>query len=112
MSVGPRFARLRKSPGDDMPYNWDYSDEDVFLTYAIQSAVVTDWQGAAVPVSLTVSAAAISGRIVQTRISGGTAGTVYYLKCKATSAVPPSAADGYDREAFLELTVDIPTPDA
>ena len=99
------FARLRKSPGDDLPYNWDFSDEAVFTTGPITAAEVTDWQGNPVT-GVVVGAPAISSPIVQTRISGGTAGTTYYLKCRATNAA------GYDREAFLALWVSLPTPDA
>ena len=100
------FARLRKSPGDDLPYNWDFSDEPVFATSPITAAEVTDWQGNPVT-GVTVGAPAISSPIVQTRISGGTVGmTPYFLKCRATNAA------GHDREAFLALWVSLPTPDA
>ena len=33
-----RAALLEKSPGDDMPYNWDFADEDVFASDPIASA--------------------------------------------------------------------------
>lgn len=102
MTPTMKFTRLQKSPGDDLPYNWDYSDEDVFDTDPIGSHTVTDWQGN--PVSgITVGGPAISSPIVQTRISSGANGTVYYLKGRATSTT-----NGYDREIFLALTVRIP----
>lgn len=100
-----RFTRGEKSPGDDLPWNWDYSDEDVFSDDPITNFTATDWQGAALPASITVGGPAFASPIVQTRISGGTNGATYLIKGKATNA------GGEDREAFLQLTVRIPTPD-
>ena len=98
-------ATLDKSVADDMPYEWDFSDEEVFDTDPIGSATVTDWDGSAVS-GITVGSPAISGSIVQTRISGGTVNTTYYLKCKATSTT-----NGYDRDGFLKLLVRKPSTD-
>lgn len=97
-----------KSPGEDMPWNWDFSNEAVFATDPITSATFTDWDGNPLvsPPAPTVGAPAYSSPIVQTNISGGTiSDTPYFIKCKATSAA------GRDREAFLELYVRIPVKD-
>ena len=97
-----RYASLEKSPGDDMPYNWDFSSEEVFDSDTIASATATDWSGSALS-GITVGTPSISGSIVQTVISGGTVSTSYQIKLKATSTA------GRDREAFLLLYVRIPT---
>lgn len=98
-----RFTRGEMSPGDDLPWNWDFSNEDVFDASAITSAAFTDWDGNTLT-GITVGAPAITSPIVQARISGAAVG-VYKIKCKATNAL------GHDREAFLQLTVRTPTPD-
>lgn len=96
-------ADLEKSPGDDMPYNWNFENEDVFDTDPIVSAVVTDWEDNPLA-GIVVGVPVINSPIVQTRIQSGVAGTTYELKCKATSTTA-----AYDREAFLRLYVRIPT---
>ena len=100
-----RFTRGEKSPGDDLPWNWDYSDEDVFSADPITSFVATDWNDGTLS-GIVVGGPSYASPIVQTRISGGTKGQTYYIKGKATNA------GGEDREAFLQLTVRIPTPDS
>ena len=97
------YTTLDKSPDDDMPYDWNFTNEDVFLLDLIATVTVTDWSGAAL-VGITVTPATIdavaqAARIVQTRISGGTHGVAYQIKLKATSVL------GYDRDAFLLLRV-------
>jgi hypothetical protein len=99
-----QYTALEKSPDDDMVYEWDYTNEDTFIDDPIASAAATNWSGGALS-GITVGAAAIDadGRIVQTRISGGTAGASYQIKLKATSTA------GYDRDAFLLIQVRVPT---
>jgi hypothetical protein len=102
-----RFTRGEMSPTDKLPWNWDYSNEDVFSGDPITSADVKDWDGNAVA-NLTVGAPAYSSPIVQTVISDPVYTAlpkVYYLRCVAQNA------SGKKRTAFLELTVRIPTPD-
>lgn len=107
-----RAVRLDKSPNDDLPYNFNFSDEDVFASpNPITTATLTDWDGNAIT-GITVGSPAISSPIVQVQISGGTAGndtakgTKYLVKCKATNA------RGDDRDGFLELTVRLPDRNA
>jgi hypothetical protein len=100
------YTRLRKAPGDDMPYDWDFTAEPVFAADPITSAAATDWAGAALS-GVTVGVPAIGAGddvgLVQTVISGGTDGQKYRIKLRATNAA------GRDREAFLYLIVEVPT---
>lgn len=98
------YTALEKSPDDDMIYEWDFGNEDTFLADVIASAAATDWAGSALA-GVTVGTPAVdtANRLVQTRISGGTHGTDYQIKLKATSTA------GYDRDAFLLLRVRRPT---
>jgi hypothetical protein len=99
------FTRMEISPDTDTIIEWDFTNFEVFDLDAIGSAAVTTWDGAA-PSGITVGSPAISSPLVQTRISGATNGTTYYLKCKATSTV-----NGYDEDLFLALWCRRPTPD-
>lgn len=95
------YTTLEKSPDDDMPYTFDYTDEDVFLTDPIATGAATKWDGTAIS-GITVGSPTViaSGRKLQARISGGTHGVDYEVKMKATST---SAA--YDRDIFIKLQV-------
>jgi hypothetical protein len=98
------FTRADMDPLERLPWNWDFSEEDVFAASPITAATITDWEGAAVS-GITVGTPAISSPFVQTLIHSPAQRTVYRLKCLAENAL------GHKRAAFLQLTVRIPTPD-
>lgn len=101
------YTTLRKSPGDDMPYDWDFREEPVFAASPITTvATPTDWAGVAlsgIVVGVPAIGTGVDLGLVQTVISGGTDGVKYKIKLKATNAA------GRDREAFLYLIVEVPT---
>lgn len=85
--------------GESLPWNWDFSEEDVFAgANPVTSATVTQWDGSAVPAGITVGSPAYASPIVQTQITVTSAGT-YKLRCLAQNA------RGDKRAAHLLLTV-------
>jgi hypothetical protein len=101
---------IEKSPNEDwlLEINFGKPGSDwraMFLADPIFSATATDWDGGALS-GITAGTPAIdsTGLIVQTRIAGGTAGTTYQIKIKATSTT-----NGYDGEAFVTCYVRKPS---
>jgi hypothetical protein len=99
------FTREWKSPGTDTIIEFDFGFAPVFDADPVGAAAFTDWDGAALG-GVTVTLQGIDSPVVQARVSGGTAGQTYRIKCKATST-----ADGFDEELFLQLWVRLPAAD-
>lgn len=88
---------FQKTPGEDTLFDFDFTDyrELASATMTAGTLTVTAPTGGTV---LTVGTAAVSGKVMQFRISGGSNG-VYLLKCAATTSA------GLTIEGFANLTV-------
>ena len=98
-------AILEASPGESLPYEWDYSEEDVFAgSFPITSATVTKADGTAVT-GMTVDAPAIASPKVQTRFRAAAAGT-YDLRCRAQNSKAPQPDV---RDLYLRIIYRVPS---
>lgn len=102
------YITIEKAPTEDLPFEFNFGVGDfdgVFTTDPIDPAACTvkDWSDASV-VGLTLGTPAVSGKVVQVRISGGTDGADYQLKVKAVSTT-----NDYDAEIFALMKVRRPT---
>lgn len=102
------YLQLEKAPTEDLPFEFNFDVGDfgpLFDSDPIDAAACTvkDWSDASV-VGLTLGSPAVSGKVVQVRISGGTHGVDYQLKIKAVSTT-----QDYDAEIFALMRVRRPT---
>ena len=103
-----RYKEMEMAPTEDFPIevNFGVGDwESLFESDPIDQAACTvkNWQDGAVAAGLTVGTPAVSGKIVQFRVTPSMVGD-YQLKVKAVSTT-----NGYDAEEFILLRVRLPS---
>jgi len=76
-------AERCKFASEDLPLTFDFRATSFLATDPITSAAITILSGS----GLSASAASLNsaGTMVQTNVSGGTAGTTYRIRCVATT---------------------------
>lgn len=105
-----RYKELEMSPTEDFPIevNFGVGDWDaLFTSDPIDPAACTvkNWTDGEVASGITIGAPAVSGKIVQFRVTPGVGyAASYQLKVKAVSTI-----NDYDAEEFILLKVRIPT---
>jgi hypothetical protein len=102
------YIPIKMSPTEDWPLEVNFGVGDwgtLFDADPINEAActVTNWADGPVPAGLTAGAPAVSGKVVQVRLTPSAAGD-YQIKVKAVST-----ANFYDAEEFFLVRVAVPT---